>query len=93
MGGNRILAETYGDDPLLYLYGRDCLGHLGSAPIDDPLVGAGEWLYYLHDGDGLVRHGADENGAIVGDWLFDPDGTVLEGPEGPVSHLICGGGL
>jgi len=23
--------------------------------------------------------------------LFDPDGTVLEGPDGPVSHLVCGG--
>jgi peptidoglycan/xylan/chitin deacetylase (PgdA/CDA1 family) len=23
--------------------------------------------------------------------MFDPDGTLLEGPDGPVSHLICGG--
>ncbi len=28
---------------------------------------------------------------MVSAWLFDPDGTVLEGPNGPVSHLICGG--
>ena len=28
---------------------------------------------------------------MVSAWRFDPDGTVLEGPHGPVSHLICGG--
>jgi hypothetical protein len=33
----------------------------------------------------------DERGEVVSAWLFDPDGTVLEGPEGPVSHLVCGG--
>ena len=31
------------------------------------------------------------DGQIVSAWLFDPDGTMLEGPTGPVSHLICGG--
>jgi hypothetical protein len=38
-----------------------------------------------------VRQGADEGGQVTSSWLFDPDGTVLEGPQGPVSHLICGG--
>ena len=33
----------------------------------------------------------DITGDVVSAWLFDPDGTVLEGPNGPVSHLICGG--
>jgi hypothetical protein len=33
----------------------------------------------------------DEQGQVMSSWLFDPDGTVLEGPEGLVSHLICGG--
>ncbi|MFP4396243.1 MAG: hypothetical protein ACLFTI_13380, partial [Anaerolineales bacterium] len=33
----------------------------------------------------------DAEGEVVSAWLFDPDGTVLEGPNGPVSHLICGG--
>jgi hypothetical protein len=28
---------------------------------------------------------------VTSGWLFDPDGTLLEGPQGPVSHLICGG--
>jgi hypothetical protein len=27
---------------------------------------------------------------VVSGWLFDPDGMVLEGPEGPVSHLVYG---
>ena len=50
-----------------------------------------EWLYYLHDAEGYVRQGTDITGDVVSAWLFDPDGTVLEGPNGPVSHLICGG--
>jgi len=79
--GNRILAETTDANSTLYLYGRDCLGELR----DD------EWLYYLSDAEGLVRQGVDGQGEVVSNWLFDPDGTVLEGPEGPVSHLVCGG--
>jgi hypothetical protein len=79
--GNHILAETMPASTVMYLYGHDCLGELR----DD------EWLYYLNDGVGYVRQGADESGQVVSSWLFDPDGTVLEGPNGPVSHLICGG--
>jgi hypothetical protein len=30
-------------------------------------------------------------GDLVSTWLFDPDGALLEGPDGPVSHLVCGG--
>ncbi len=45
----------------------------------------------LNDGIGYVRQGADEQGQVMSSWLFDPDGTVLEEPEGLVSHLICGG--
>jgi hypothetical protein len=48
-------------------------------------------LYYLNDATGYVRQGADEQGQVTSNWLFDPDGTVLEGSQGPVSHLICGG--
>ena len=79
--GNRILAETTPTSTVSYLYGHDCLGEQRE----------GEWLYYLHDAEGYVRQGADADGVIVSAWLFDPDGTVLEGPNGPVSHLICGG--
>jgi hypothetical protein len=79
--GGRVLAETTGNAAVHYLYGYDCLGELR----DD------DWLYYLNDATGYLRQGADEQGEVVSGWLFDPDGTVLEGPEGPVSHLICGG--
>jgi YD repeat-containing protein len=88
-GGNAILGETTLTGTVQYLYpstalragGHDCLGELR----DD------EWLYYHHDGDRMVRQGTDEWGGVTSAWLFDPDGTVLEGPEGPVSHLVCGG--
>lgn len=79
--GNRILTEETITGTSLYLYGHDCLGELR----DD------EWLYYLPDAEGLVRQGTDEQGEVVSSWLFDPDGVVLEGPEGPVSHLVCAG--
>ncbi len=79
--GYRILAESTGVTTTLYLYGHECLGELR----DD------EWLYYLTDGTGYVRQGVNAQGQVVSAWLFDPDGTVLVGPEGPVSHLVCGG--
>jgi YD repeat-containing protein len=78
----RILAEATITGTTTYLYGHDCLGQYD---------GTDDWLYYLNDGDGLVRQSTDAEGEIVSAWLFDPDGTVLEGPEGPVSHLVCGG--
>lgn len=79
--GNRILVESAPTETVSYLYGHTCLGE----QRDD------EWLYYLHDATGHVRQGADADGEITSTWLFDPDGTVLEGPNGPVSHLICAG--
>jgi YD repeat-containing protein len=78
---NRILAEATPTGAVHYLYGRDCLGELR----DD------EWLYYLNDATGYVRQGVDDQEQVMSGWLFDPDGVVLEGPEGPVSHLVCGG--
>ncbi len=79
--GSRILAETTPTETVAYLYGHDCLGEFRD---DVP-------LYYLPDAEGYVRQGVDADGAVVSAWLFDPDGTLLEGPEGPVSHLVCGG--
>ena len=79
--GHRILAERTPTGTVTYLYGRECLGEWRGADV----------LYYLHDATGHVRQGTDASGAVVSTWLFDPDGTLLEGPEGPVSHLICGG--
>ena len=87
--GGRILAEETITGTTLYLYpsassgpgGRECLGEYRDS----------EWLYYLSDAGGYVRQGADEQGEVVSAWLFDPDGTLLEGPDGLVSHLVCGG--
>jgi hypothetical protein len=83
-GNNRILAETTGGGTTQYLYSeaeQECLAE----------VADGEWDYYLSDMSGQVRQLADEAGEISSTWLYDPDGMVLEGPEGLVSHLICGG--
>jgi YD repeat-containing protein len=79
-GFARILAEATPTGAVHYLYGRDCLGELR----DD------EWLYYLNDVTGYVRQGVDDQEQVVSGWLFDPDGRVQEGPEGPVSHLVYG---
>jgi hypothetical protein len=79
-GFARILAEATLAGAVHYLYGRDCLGELR----DD------QWLYYLNDATGYVRQGVDDQEQVVSGWLFDPDGRVQEGPEGPVSHLVYG---
>ena len=81
--GMRVLAERTVTGTMLYLYGRDCLGQ-----FDDT---ENEWLYYLNDAKGFVRQGTNEQGEVVSAWQFDPDGLVTEGPEGRVSHLVCGG--
>ncbi len=90
-GGYRILAEETSTNTLTYLYpstslgagGHDCLGQYEAAGDD--------WLYFLNDAPGYVRQGTDEVGRVTGSWLFDPDGTILAGPQDLVSHLICGG--
>jgi hypothetical protein len=93
--GNRVLAETTGDTTVHYLYGHDCAGSglpVGELRDDEPaLSGVEGWLYYLNDATGYLRQGVDAADEVVSGWLFDPDGTVLEGPEGPVSYLVCGG--
>jgi hypothetical protein len=73
----------------LYLVGHDTLGRFAGG--EPGLSGVEGWLYYLSDAEGLVRQGTDEQSQVVSSWLFDPDGAVLEGPEEPVSHLVCGG--
>ncbi len=71
--------------------GHDCLGQYEASGDGPGPSGVEGWLYFLNDAPGYVRQGADEAGRVTGSWLFDPDGTVLAGPEGLVSHLICGG--
>jgi len=79
--GGRILIESTATTSTRYLYGRDCLGEIRDGTL----------LYYLADGQGYVRQATDEDGAVVDAWLFTPDGGVMAGPQGPVSHLVCGG--
>ena len=78
--GNRILAEIAPTGTVQYLYGADCLGEFRDAAP----------LYYLPDAAGYVRQGTDAGGDVVSAWLFDPDGALLEGPSGLVSHLVYG---
>jgi YD repeat-containing protein len=78
--GDRILSETTGAEVITYLYGDDCLGEENN-----------EWMYYLKDVEGLTRQGTDDQGEVVSSWQFNPDGLVIEGPEGLVSHLVCEG--
>jgi hypothetical protein len=80
-GRFHILAEQTLTGTKLHLYGRECLVQ----NTDD------ECLYYLTDGTGYVRQTTDEQGQLAGTWLFYLDGAVPAGPEGPGSHLVCGG--
>ncbi len=79
-GGQILVADT-GVTTTWYLYGHGCPGE----------VRDGNLLYYLTDGRGYVRQLADADGAIVDAWLYTPDGGIMSGPAGPVSHLVCGG--
>jgi len=80
--GNRILAETSGDSTVYYPCGHQCAGR--ALPVGELRDGA--WLYYLNDASGYLRQGTDAQGAVTSGWLFDPDGAILAGPEGPVSE-------
>ncbi len=79
--GGPVLVESTGVTATKYLYGQGCLGE----------VRAGTLSYYLADGQGYVRQTADPAGAVVDAWLYTPEGGIMSGPEGPVSHLVCGG--
>jgi peptidoglycan/xylan/chitin deacetylase (PgdA/CDA1 family) len=79
--GGRILVESTATTSTRYLYGRECLGE----------VRDGVLLYYLSDGAGYVRQSADAAGEVQDAWIYTPDGGVMAGPQGPVSHLVCGG--
>ena len=80
--GMRVLAEETITGTTLYLYGDDCLGQYEESE---------GLLYYLSDAEEMVRQVVNDQGEITAVWLFDPDGLVLEGPQGPVSHLMCRG--
>ncbi len=85
LDGNRILEETSEAGVVQYLYGtanQVCLGEINEAD---------EMTHYLPDASRQVRQTADDTGELTETWLYDPDGTVLAGSEGPISHLVCNG--
>ena len=79
--GHRILAEASAQGTTVYLYGYECLGEYANDA----------WLYYLNTAAGYVRQTTDASAQIVSAWVFSPDGLVLVGPQGTMSHLVCGG--
>ena len=50
-----------------------------------------EWRQYTYDGNALVRQTTDSSEAVTFAWTFSPEGAVVLGEEGPVSHLACSG--
>jgi YD repeat-containing protein len=77
---NRILMETTAQTTTLYLYGHSCLGEWTATD---------GWKYYLQSTLGQVRQAVDDVGNVIYSWAFNPDGTVLQGVQGPITHLEC----
>ncbi len=87
--GSRTLFEQGGvfADTKHYLYGYACLGELVDAGTANE-----EWRYYQRDGNSLVRQTTNETAAVTLAWVYSPEGGVIMGQEGPVTHLDCGEG-
>jgi YD repeat-containing protein len=77
---NRILMETTAQTTTLYLYGHSCLGEWNATE---------GWKYYLQSTLGQVRQAVDAAGNVIYSWAYNPDGTVLQGVQGPITHLEC----
>jgi GH24 family phage-related lysozyme (muramidase) len=87
-GGGRVLLEEGGafSDTKHYLYGLECIAELVDA--DEP---ESEWRYYHQDGNHLVRQTTNMAAAVTLAWTYSPEGAILLGEEGPVTHLGCDG--
>jgi YD repeat-containing protein len=83
--GQRVLWERGPAETKHYLYGRACLGEQAT----DNATAGRTWRYYQRDGEGLVRQTTDQTATITLAWTFSPDGGVVLGEEGPVTHLGC----
>jgi YD repeat-containing protein len=77
---SRILMETTAQTTTLYLYGHSCLGEWNATD---------GWKYYLQSTLGQVRQAVDDAGNVIYSWAYNPDGTVLQGVQGPITHLEC----
>ncbi len=51
---------------------------------------AEKWHYYHRDRKTLVRQTTNSQAAVTLVWTYSPEGAVLLGREGPVTHLGCG---
>jgi len=85
--GQRILWEQRAGEMKHYLYGLACLGEF----VTDSTTAATEWRYYQHDGNSLVRQTTNSQAEVTLAWTFSPEGAVILGEEGPVTHLGCEG--
>ncbi|MCP4362187.1 MAG: RHS repeat protein, partial [Chloroflexi bacterium] len=85
--GSRILFETGGAfaNSKHYLYGLACIGE----QVDADIPATEEWRYYHRDRKTLVRQTTNSQTAVTLAWTFSPEGAVLLGEEGPVTHLDC----
>jgi YD repeat-containing protein len=88
-GGGRVLLEEGGAFAKTkhYLYGLECIGELVNA--DDPENE--EWRTYHQDGNHLVRQTTNIQAAVTLAWTYSPEGAIVIGEEGPVTHLGCEG--
>jgi YD repeat-containing protein len=82
---NRVLFEQGPDETKQYLYGVACLGEY----VTDNATSESEWRYYQRDGRTLVRQTTNQTATITLAWTFSPEGGVVLGEEGPVTHLGC----
>ncbi len=85
--GQRILWEQSAGETKHYLYGLACLGEF----VTDTTTATTEWRYYQHDGNSLVRQTTNSQAEVTLAWTFSPEGAVILGEEGPVTHLGCEG--
>jgi hypothetical protein len=86
--GGRVLLEEGGafSDTKHYLYGLECIAELVDA--DEP---ESEWRYYHQDGNHLVRQTTNIQATVTLAWTYSPEGAIVLGEEGPVTHLGCEG--
>ena len=59
--------------------------------VTDMSTGDSSWRHYIYDGNGYVRQTVNENAEPTFAWTFSPEGAVILGEEGPVTHLSCTG--
>lgn len=87
-GGGRVLLEEGGafSDTKHYIYGLECIAELVNADEPDS-----EWRYYHQDGNHLVRQTTNIQATVTLAWTYSPDGAIVLGEEGPVTHLGCDG--